>query len=324
MRIGVIIGRIGGEDGVALEAEKWIAVLRRMGHEVRVLCGLLEGNVDDVSLLPSLSFDHPDTLREQRIAFFGEPDDEAEFDGWLRERAAEIAAAIGRWMARESIDCLLVENASALPCHLRMGMAVQQVCERTGIPTVTHDHDFAWERGDRYETPFPAVGEIIARCFPLILPGVEHAVINSAAQRTLESRFSVPSVVVPNVMDFEASFAEPDEYNAAMRDDLGVQEDDLLVFQITRIVRRKAIETAIELVRALDDPSVKLVITGTARDKFAGMYGRQTRIIHGMGHLVSRLIGRARKAGIKYCVPGTLSGPKETSEIALVFSWGSR
>ena len=32
MRIGVIIGRIGGVDGVALETEKWIEVMQRMGH----------------------------------------------------------------------------------------------------------------------------------------------------------------------------------------------------------------------------------------------------------------------------------------------------
>ena len=34
MRIGIVIGRIGGVDGVALETEKWIAVLKKMGHLV--------------------------------------------------------------------------------------------------------------------------------------------------------------------------------------------------------------------------------------------------------------------------------------------------
>jgi hypothetical protein len=38
-RVGIIIGRIGDVDGVALEAEKWIEVLKRMGHEVFVLSG---------------------------------------------------------------------------------------------------------------------------------------------------------------------------------------------------------------------------------------------------------------------------------------------
>ena len=39
MNIGIIIGRIGDVDGVALETEKWITVLKRMGHDVFVLSG---------------------------------------------------------------------------------------------------------------------------------------------------------------------------------------------------------------------------------------------------------------------------------------------
>ena len=30
MRIGIIIGRIGGVDGVALETEKWIDILKKL------------------------------------------------------------------------------------------------------------------------------------------------------------------------------------------------------------------------------------------------------------------------------------------------------
>jgi len=91
-------------------------------------------------------------------------------------------------------------------------------------------------------------------------------VINTAAHTTLDQRYGIDATVVPNVMDFEAPFAERDEYNATLREDLGLSPDDLLLFQITRIVRRKGIETAIELVDRLGDPRAKLVITGTATD----------------------------------------------------------
>ena len=47
---------------------------------------------------------------------------------------------------------------------------------------------------------------------------------------------------------------------------IGVKKTDIPLFQITRIVRRKGIETAIELVNKLDDRNVKLVITGSAAD----------------------------------------------------------
>lgn len=45
MKIGIIISRIGGEDGVALETEKWIEVLERMGHEVFISAGRFEKEI---------------------------------------------------------------------------------------------------------------------------------------------------------------------------------------------------------------------------------------------------------------------------------------
>ena len=44
---------------------------------------------------------------------------------------------------------------------------------------------------------------------------------------------------------------------------------------MTRVVRRKGIETAIELVERLDDPRVKLVVTGHATDDRNGEYLRE-------------------------------------------------
>ena len=43
MNIGIIIGRIGGVDGVALETEKWIEVLRSMGHHIYTLIRTVSG-----------------------------------------------------------------------------------------------------------------------------------------------------------------------------------------------------------------------------------------------------------------------------------------
>jgi len=264
-RVGIVIGRIGGVDGVALETEKWIHVLGRMGHEVHVLTGVLEGEVANVTVLPQLAFDHASTEWEQAVCFFG-MDTEGDPAPVIRERADAIAAGLRKWIDDLGIDLLVSENASALPCHLQMGLAIKTVCEQSKITTITHDHDFAWERGDRYETPYGGVRDIIAEAFPLLLPTVRHAVINLAAKSTLAERFGVGSVVVPNVMDFEVPFAERDDYNASMRADLGLAEDDILLMQVTRIVRRKGIETAIHLVRELANPSIKLVVTGLATD----------------------------------------------------------
>ena len=73
-------------------------------------------------------------------------------------------------------------------------------------------------------------------------------------------------------MDFEAGFGRRDDFNRRLPDELGFGRDDIVLFQMTRIVRRKGIETAIELVERLDDPRVKLVVTGHATDDRNGEY----------------------------------------------------
>ena len=269
MNIGIIIGRIGDVDGVALETEKWIEVLKRIGHQVFILSGRFKEHPVDSeheTALRPLSFFSPECEWEQNRAFFYPPDDPDELLMVVHENAHVIAAEIFRWVLDKRIDVLLSENASALPCHLSMGLGIKLAAESMSIPVVTHDHDFAWERGDRYSTPFPEVEELVNSTFPLRLPHVRHAVINTAAQKELKTRFGAQSVFVPNVMDFENEYALQDDYNRDLLPGIGLQDDDIPLFQITRIVKRKGIETAIDLVHRLADPRVKLVITGSAAD----------------------------------------------------------
>lgn len=266
MRVGIVIGRIGGVDGVALETEKWIAVLQRLGHEVSILTGELEGDVPGCVILPELAFSHPATIQEQNDAFFVQDVAEAALLGRLRHHAAAIERGVLDWMTTFRIEVMITQNSTALPCHLAMGMALKRVIQRTGIPTISHEHDFHWERGDRYHSRYPAVREIIDECFPPDLANITHVVINSYCRDSLRDRHGLEASVVPNVMDFDAGFGEADDVTRRIPDELGFHADDILLFQITRVVRRKGIETAIELVQRLDDPRIRLVVTGHATD----------------------------------------------------------
>jgi len=259
-----------------------------MGHGVRVLAGELEGPVDGVTLLPELAFSHPDCVRGQQDAFFLQRADESELIERLKREADTIAAGILEWIRCDAIDVLLTENATALPCHLSMGMALERVLAKSGIRALAHDHDFYWERGDRYATRYQTVRKIIEECFPPNLPNLRHAVINSECQRRLREDLGIESDVVPNVMDFDAHFGQRDVYNDALRSQLGLDDDAVLLFQITRIVRRKGIETAIDLVHRLDDARVRLVVTGNSTDDFQDEYR------HELEHRVARL-GLARQ-----------------------------
>ena len=79
-------------------------------------------------------------------------------------------------------------------------------------------------------------------------------VINSLAKYELYERKGVDAVVVPNVMDFDSTEGQLDEYNRDLRARIGLKPNDIFILQATRIVTRKAIELAIDLVRALNEP----------------------------------------------------------------------
>jgi glycosyltransferase involved in cell wall biosynthesis len=269
MKIGIIIGRIGDVDGAALETEKWIKVLCEMGHEIFILSGRFKKSIvgeDKETLISALSFFSPECEWEQNRAFFLPPDEPSELLSHLYRISEGLAIRMFKWIMQNAIDIILVENASALPAHLAMGMAIKQLVQHTGIPTVCHDHDFYWERGDRYKTPFPEVEKIVEDTFPLRSPHAKHAVINTHAKKTLKDKYNINAVIVPNVMDFNIPYGEKEKYNMDLLESLCLNKDDIPLFQVTRIVKRKGIETALELVHRLDDKKVKLVITGSAAD----------------------------------------------------------
>jgi len=272
MKIGIVIGRIGGVDGVALETEKWITVLERLGHDVVVLTGELEAHLPNVTILPEISFSNPALVQEQDDAFFVQDVEELELLQRLEDRAGYIETEVEKWLGDQQIELLITQNSTTLPCHLAMGMALKRIIERTGIPTIAHDHDFYWERGDRYSTRYGGVQSIIDECFPPDLPNLTHVVINSYCQKSLARQLGLDAHLIPNVMDFENGFGAPDDFNEHLRDELGLADDDIPLFQVTRIVRRKGIETAIELVERLDDPRIKLILTGTATDDHLHAY----------------------------------------------------
>lgn len=269
MKIGIIIGRIGGVDGVALETEKWIDILKKLGHEVFIISGEFESWQMDYqrhTLFPALSFFSAEAEWEQRKAFFEPDEDPNLLLDHVEKWSDMIEKRLLEWVKNKKIDIILSENASALPCQLSMGVAIKKLVKRTGLPIVTHDHDFHWERGERYLSAHPEVNQYVDDNFPLLLPHVKHAVINTFGVETFKNRFGIDALLVPNVMDFNRNYGIPTPENQFFLRDVGVKADEIALLQVTRIVRRKGIETAISLIEKLNDKKLKLVITGNNND----------------------------------------------------------
>jgi glycosyltransferase involved in cell wall biosynthesis len=233
------------------------------------------------TLVPEMSFFSPESYWSQKKAFFYPETDPQELIEHINLYSKVIYKKIVEWVHNNKIELLISENASALPSHLEMGMAINKAVHKLGLPTITHDHDFAWERGDRYRSPHEEINRFVETVFPLIAPNSIHAVINTHAQNTLKEKFGRDSVNVPNVMDFNLPFGEKSEKNSMLHEHLGYSDSDIFLYQITRIVQRKGIEVAIQLLDKLNDKKIKLIITGNYADDAGNHYYNELQdLIH--------------------------------------------
>ncbi len=103
--------RLGGGDGVSIEAAKWAWALGQLGWDVRTVAG---GGPVDV-LLPGLAIGAP---------------------------APPPPAAVEAALA--GADLVVVENLCSLPLNPGAAAVVAEACR--GRPTVLHHHDLPWQR----------------------------------------------------------------------------------------------------------------------------------------------------------------------------------
>jgi glycosyltransferase involved in cell wall biosynthesis len=248
---------LAGTDGVSLETAKWAEVVRRMGHEVFYCAGQLEADGPPGLLVPEMYFhtEEADWIVEHA---YGTTQAHPELRSRIERLVALFKTRLHEFISQFDIDLLVPENALTIPIQIALGIALTDLIAETGIPTIAHHHDFYWER-EVYQVN--GIQDILDRCFPPDLPSIRHTVINSLAQRDLDARFGIEAVVVPNVFDFATPAPGIDEYNVDLGQAIDLTQDDLLILQPTRIIRRKGIEMAIELLGRLRNPRCKLVLS---------------------------------------------------------------
>ena len=116
----IVSFRLGGTDGVAIEAAKWQWALGQLGFGVVTVAG--EGEVDH--LLPGLAMGASEPPAEDEV-----------------ERA--LAGA----------DLVVVENLCSLPLNPRAAAVVARVLHRRRA--VMHHHDLPWQREQKSAIPPP-------------------------------------------------------------------------------------------------------------------------------------------------------------------------
>jgi len=284
LRIGFVSTRFHGTDGVTLEAKKWARVLEEKGHRCFWFAGKLDTPEASSYLCDKAFFDHPEIL-ELQSRLFDRKERGRETSDQIHALREEMKDALYKFCAKFDLDLLIPQNILAIPMHVPLGLAMTEFLAETRTPAIAHHHDFVWER-ERFV--HSCVPDYLRMAFPPQFGGkFRSVVINSKGQADLARRAGLPSTVVPNVFDYENPPPAPDGYADDFRAQLGISKDETLVLQPTRVVPRKGIEHAIELVRELQKRGRKicLLVSHEAGDEGMDYY-----------HLLK---ARADEAGIR-------------------------
>jgi glycosyltransferase involved in cell wall biosynthesis len=261
--IGFISTRFAGTDGVSLEAAKWAQLLWDRQHVSYWFAGELDRDPKASMLVPEAFFDHEE-VRWINEHVLGIKYRTSEISGHIHAMRNYLKGRLYEFIEKFNIDIIIPQNVLSIPMHIPLGLAVTELIAETGIPTIAHHHDFFWER---VRFSLNAVQDYLQMAFPPKLPSIQHVVISTLAQEDLALRTGISATVIPNVLDFENQPQGDLEYSKNFRQEIGLEEGDVLILQPTRIVQRKGIEHAIELVSQLGDAKYKLVISHEAGDE---------------------------------------------------------
>lgn len=269
MRIGHISFRLAGTDGVSLETAKLVEILNKMGHSNYYFAGELDSSekmmengspsIDGNMCVPLAHFTHPQIVAITDSAF-GTPESNHRLLRQIEQNAEILENDLTTFINIFKLEFITVQNVFAIPINLPLALALFRVIKKTNIPTINHNHDFYWER-EKYS--INCVGDLLEQLFPPDLQNVRQVVINSQAKNELSIK-GFQSSILPNIFDFDKDPPGVDEYNKDLRSDIGISDEDILFLQPTRVIQRKGIELAIELVYRLSDLPIKLLITHKA------------------------------------------------------------
>jgi glycosyltransferase involved in cell wall biosynthesis len=261
LNIGFLSFRFQGTDGVSLETSKWAEVLEEIGHTCYYFSGQSDRPKERSMVVEEAHFLHPE-IREYYFKFFNSTKRTEEETKWIHHKREMFKKHIRAFIKAFDLDLLIPENLLSFPQNIPLSMALSEVIAETAIPVIAHHHDFTWERK---ELLVNSIWDYINMAVPPNLPSIQHVVINTGAAHQLARRVGISSTIIPNVMNYEEPPPEPDEFSSDLREVLGLDPDELFILQPTRVVQRKGIEHAIELVSRLKRKA-RLVISHAAGD----------------------------------------------------------
>jgi len=218
-----------------------------MGHKCYYFSGLSDRPPDRSMVVEEAHFLEPEN-REYYHRFFSSTRRTKAETVWIHSRREYFKKHLYSFINKFKIHLIIPQNILSFPLNIPLSMALVEIIAETSVPTIAHHHDFTWERKPLLVN---SIWDYITMAVPPNLLSVQHVVINSSASHQMARRVGVSPIIIPNVMDFENPPPEVDEYTSDLRAAIGIDPDELFILQPTRVVQRKGIEHAIELVSRL-------------------------------------------------------------------------
>ncbi len=251
--------RVGETDGVSLEMDKWKIILEKLGHHVTFIAGS-KGVLNDVEIIEELHYNDSNNNKIVENAYikFHSFENEQALKDAIEKDAQSIEKKLLCIIQKNNIDLIIVNNIFSLGWNLSAGIGFYNAIVNSSVNCICHHHDFSWER-EKYSHPtFEFIKEYIIKYFPPVHPRIKHVVINNIAKHELLKRKGIESTVVPNVFEFENDW-KVDDYNANFRASFGIKNNDLIILQATRIVKRKGIELALDVIAEMNSRKHALI-----------------------------------------------------------------
>ncbi|MFI5046093.1 MAG: glycosyltransferase [Acidimicrobiia bacterium] len=232
--------RLGGDDGVAVEARKWEWAMRTLGFSVRRVAGELDDGVrPDDAWLPFLAIDPP--------------------PGAVSDPGSLASAIAGA-------ELVVVENLCSLPLNPDAAELAARVLQEHDGAVVFHHHDLPWQRAGL--TSPPDIPPRRARSL--------HVTINDHSRDELRHR-GFDAITIRNAFELDPARGDRDATRAAFGFDT---DDLVLLQPTRAIPRKNvpgAIAFAAELAALAPDTRVRLWVTGPPEDGYDDVFTRLVR-----------------------------------------------
>ncbi len=257
--IGMIHYKIQGTDGVSLEMNKWAKIFREQGNNVFMIGAEIGDNnnvihksLHHTSFIAKALYNYSFVKKE----YFKSDE---EYKKTLLSEASKAEKVISEFVEENSIDLIIPQNVWSVAMNPSVSIALERVVKKYGLDVLAQHHDFFWERIGGVNYSCEAAKELADEYIPPTNKKYHHVVINQQGHDTLLNKKGLDSTIVPNVFDFKQNPWVVDDYNKSFKKDLDLSDDDIVFLQATRIVERKGIELAIDLISNLNKIKPSLI-----------------------------------------------------------------